>query len=169
MSKKPAIRIARRTVLVIVEGDTEFAFCLHLKANLSRGRNVQINIRNAHGGSPDKIVAFAGGEIRQASYDTVLIIFDTDRPLSVGGKRFAEALRAKLILFSPCIEAWFLRLLNERPPATTAACKRRFHEMGLDEQRKCERDAYERLFPAKRLRKFTNTQFKLLVKVFSND
>lgn len=169
MPRKPSTRVARRTILVVVEGDTEFAFCRHLKANLSRGRELQINIRNAHGGSPDKIVAFASREIRQASYDSVLIIFDTDRPLSESGKRNIGALRAKLVRFCPCIEAWFLRLLGERPPATTAACKKRFHELGLDEQRKCEMDAYEKIFPAKRLRKFANADFKYLVRLFSND
>lgn len=59
----------RHTVLVVVEGDTEFAFCRYLKANGSQGRNLQFVIRNANGGSADKIIEHARRLARQSAYD----------------------------------------------------------------------------------------------------
>ena len=70
----------RRTVLVVVEGDTEFAFCRYLKANGSQGKNLQLVIRNANGGSADKIVEYARRLVRQSAFDHVAIVLDDDQP-----------------------------------------------------------------------------------------
>ena len=64
MAKARRQILLRRTIRVIVEGETEFAFCRHLKASLSRGRDVQVNIKPAHGGSPDAIVDHARRQMK---------------------------------------------------------------------------------------------------------
>lgn len=145
----------RRTVLVVVEGDTEFAFCRYLKAIGSQGRNLQITIKNAHGGSPDKIVEFARRQARQSTYDQIAIVFDADKPLTAKGARTAHALRARLFCFSPCVEGFFLRLLRQPVPTATEACKRAFHACSLNESQKLDHDAYARILPQARLAEFT--------------
>lgn len=160
----------RRTVLVVVEGDTEFAFCRYLKAIGSQGRNLQITIKNAHGGSPDKIVEFARRQARQSAFDQVVILFDDDKPLSVTGQKAAHSMRARLFRFSPCVEGFYLRLLRQPVPATSEACKRAFHAQGLNEQQKVDHDAYARLFPLDRLADFMpDTDFAALWNLFTND
>lgn len=160
----------RRTVLVVVEGDTEFAFCRYLKSIGSQGRNLQITIKNAHGGSPDKIVEFARRQARQSAFDQVVILFDDDKPLSVTGQKTAHSMRARLFRFSPCVEGFYLRLLRQPVPATSEACKRAFHAQGLNEQQKVDHDAYARLFPQARFADFMpDTDFAALWNLFTND
>lgn len=159
----------RRTVLVVVEGDTEFAFCRYLKACGSQGRNLQITIKNAHGGSPDKIVEFARRQARQSAFDQVVIVFDDDKPLSATGQKNAHSMRARLFRFSPCVEGFYLRVLRQPVPATSDACKRAFHAQGLNEQQKVDHDAYARLFPLDRLADFTvDSDFAALWNLFTN-
>jgi hypothetical protein len=159
----------RHTVLVVVEGDTEFAFCRHLKASGSHGRNIQVTIKNAHGGSPEKIVEFARRQARQSSYDEVVIVFDDDCALSPRGERTARAMRASVVRFAPCIEGFFLRLLGRTSPSDSASCKACFHQNGLDEKAKLDHDSYERLFPIARLDEWmVNHEFARLWKTFTN-
>ncbi len=169
MAPRRYIPPIRHTVLVVVEGDTEFAFCRHLKAHLSRGKGIEIHIHNAHGGAPTKIVEFAKQRAKQASYDDVVIVFDTDLALTPTGKRSAESIKAKLFRFTPCIEAWFLNLLGEHHPSDTPSCKKRFHEVGLDEKAKCEREQYDSIFPKTLFDDLVkNPQFSELLQIFSN-
>ncbi len=160
----------RRTVLVVVEGDTEFAFCRYLKAIGSHGRNLQVTIKNAHGGSPDKIVEFARRQARQSAFDQVVILMDDDRPLSLTGEKTAHSMRARLFRFTPCVEGFYLRLLGQSVPATSEACKRAFHAHGLSEPQKVDHDAYARLFPLTRSADFmSDTDFAALWKLFTHD
>lgn len=160
----------RRTVLVIVEGDTEFAFCRYLKAIGSQGKNLQITIKNAHGGSPDKIVEFARRQARQSAFDQVVILFDDDKPLSASGQKNAHSMHARLFRFSPCVEGFYLRLLRQPVPSTSDACKRAFHAQGLNEQQKVDHDAYARLFPLAQFADFTtDSDFGDLWSLFTND
>lgn len=144
----------RRTVLVVVEGNTEFAFCRYLKAI----------------GSPDKIVEFARRQARQSAFDQVVILFDDDKPLSASGQKAAHSMRARLFRFSPCVEGFYLRFLRQPVPTTSDACKRAFHAQGLNEPQKVDHDAYARLFPLARLADFMpDTDFAALWKLFTHD
>ncbi|MDD2709864.1 MAG: RloB domain-containing protein [Verrucomicrobiae bacterium] len=161
--------LSRRTLLVVVEGGTEKAFCLYLKASCCRGQNIQVIVKNAHGGSPDKIVEFARRLTKNATYDRVAIIFDTDRPLSSKGEKTIRALRAHAFRFTPCIEGFFLRLLKQTVPPDTESCKRKFHEIGLDEQSKLWSEEYQKLFPEGNFRQLNaDADFAQLTALFSN-
>lgn len=159
----------RRTILVVVEGDTEFAFCRYLKSLGSRERNLQIHIKNAHGGSPDKIVAMARRLAKQSAYDQVAIVFDQDKALTAQGEKFISSMRATTFRFTPCVEGFFLKLMGRPVEQDTASCKRVFHQHGLDERAKCDRDAYEKLFPLASFEQLsTDLQFADLWKLFTN-
>ncbi|MDP1586395.1 MAG: RloB domain-containing protein [Prosthecobacter sp.] len=159
----------RRTVLIVVEGDTEFAFCRYLKAVGSHGRNIQITIKNAHGGSPDKIVEFARRQARQSAFEQVVIVFDDDKPLTATGEKMAKAMRAQVFRFQPCIEGFFFQLMGRPMSGDSATCKRAFHQQGLDEKQKVDHDAYAKLFPSAQFNLLmTNSQFAALWKLFTN-
>ena len=160
----------RRTVLVVVEGDTEFAFCRHLKAIGSHQRNLQVTIKNAHGGSPDKIINFARQHARQSAYDAIAVVFDADKPLTAQGEKAARAIRARLFRLDPCVEGFFLRLLKRPVPATSAACKHTFHHFGLNASEKLDHDAYSAVFPLSRIDEFlTDPNFAALWNLFTNN
>ena len=160
----------RRTVLVVVEGDTEFAFCLYLKSLGSRGRNLQIHVNNAHGGSPDKIVERARRLGKQSAYDQVAIIFDQDKALTASGDKAIRSMNAIAFRFAPCVEGFFLKLLGRPVENDTDACKRVFHQHGLDEKAKCDRNAYEKIFPLASFDQFSlDLQFAALWKLFTNE
>lgn len=160
----------RRTVLVIVEGETEFAFCRFLKAHLSRGRNLQVNIKPARGGSPDSVVEFARRQIKLVPHDHLAIVFDTDRPLTTAGEERIKQLKAATFRFTPCIEGFFLQLMGRSVPADSDTCKRHFHEYGLDKKAKLFHEAYEKCFPISELDRLgIHPQFEALRQLFFND
>ena len=160
----------RRTVLVVVEGDTEFAFCRYLKSIGSQGRNIQVTIKNAQGGSPDKIVEHARRQSRHSAFDQVVIMLDDDKPLTAQGTKTARSMRARLFRSSPCIEGFFLRLLRQPVPSTTEACKRAFHARGLNEQQKLDHDSYATLFPLSQLADLMkDDDFAALWNLLTND
>lgn len=167
-SRQPYIA-QRRTLLIVVEGDTEFAFCRYLKATLSRGQNLEIKIKPAHGGSPDKIVEFTRRHAKQGDYDSIAIVFDDDKPLTKKGQTMARGLKAQLFPFTPCIEGFFLRLMGRSAPKDSYSCKSDFHQHGLGEKEKLDHDAYTALFPSSAFPSLSaNGQFAALVKLFSN-
>ncbi len=141
-----------------------------MKAIGSQGKNLQITIKNAHGGSPDKIVEFARRQARQSAFGQIVILLDDDKPLSASGQKTAHSMRARLFRFSPCVEGFYLRLLRQPVPATSDACKRAFHAQGLNEQQKVDHDAYAQLFPQARFAGFMpDTDFAALWNLFTND
>jgi hypothetical protein len=159
----------RRTLLIIVEGETEFAFCRYLKATLSRGRDLQVNIKSAHGGSPDAVVEYARRQLRQFPHDHLAILFDTDLPLKPKGEQQLRSLKAQTFRFSPCIEGFFLEVLGHPNPGDTAACKDKFHRLFLDQKVKLSHEAYEQLFPASAITRWRqHPDFDRLVRLFEN-
>jgi hypothetical protein len=162
--------LLRRTVLVVVEGETEFAFCRYLKATLSRGRNLRVNIKPARGGSPDAIVDYARRQMKPFPHDQLVMVFDADRSLSGKSRAVLENFKAEIISSSPCIEGLFLEILGHPKSATSAECKRRFHEVGLGEKEKMLHDAYGRLFPIEKMDHFCrHPDFARLCRLFGQD
>ncbi len=159
----------RRTILIIVEGETEFAFCRYLKATLSRGHDLQVNIKSAHGGSPDSVIEYARRQLRQFPHDHLAILFDSDLPLKPKGMEVLRRLKAQIFRFSPCIEGFFLEVMGHPKPGDSAACKDTFHRVGLDQKAKLSHDAYERLFPASAFTRWRqHPDFDRLVLLFTN-
>jgi hypothetical protein len=156
-----------RTVLVVVEGHTELAFCLYLKALAPRENRLHVTIRNAHGGSPESMMHLANRLAKQGSYDQIVMVFDADVPLTPKAQALAKKLKAKCFLFEPCIEGFFLTLMGRAKPATTLLCKSHFHQHGLDDKQKLDRHSYEELFPSTRFGELcANSQFAALWSIF---
>jgi len=119
-------RSVSHTVLLVGEGTTEQAFLRHIKSlYISRGCGVGITIRNAHGKGPDHVVDYAIGQCRNAAYDRVVTLLDTDLPMSVAVRRRARSKKIHIIGSTPCVEGLLLKILDEHVPETSAECKQR--------------------------------------------
>jgi len=84
---------------------------------------VGVTIRNAHGKGPDHVVDYAIKQCRNAAYDRVVVLLDTDLQLSAAVRKRAKAKKVQIIGSTPCIEGLLLMILGEHVPATSAACK----------------------------------------------
>jgi hypothetical protein len=165
-------RRVRRTALLVVEGDTEHAFCRYLKRNYNRDCGLSVTIYNARGRSPDQIVDQARAKCCQASYNGVYILMDEDIPIKLAkSHKTIRMLKATLWLSSPyCIEGFFLTLLNQKAPTASAKCKDAFHRIALSEVHKLEPDRYSTVFPVDALESL-RAQHPLLddlIKLFCN-
>jgi len=120
-------RAACHTVLLVGEGTTEWAFLKHIKAlYLSRGCGVSAAIRNAHGKGPDHVVDYAIRQCRNAAYDRVVVLLDTDLTMSAAVRRRVKSRKIHVIGSTPCVEGLLLRILGERVPGNSAACKAQY-------------------------------------------
>lgn len=154
---KPNRFIPTRTVLVVTEGEGEEAFCLFLKEFI-RCSGARVVVKNAHGGSPDAIVAYAAKLRKQADYGEVVILLDADATLTVKGQAMAKRIKAVLVWAEPCLEGEVLRLLGRQVPPgqTTAHCEAACKTLGLDKSVLAGRDAWRR-FPLAALQQTRST------------
>ena len=117
-------RAASHTILLVGEGATDTAFLKHIKSlYISRGCGVSAKIRNAHGKGPDHVVDYAIRQYRNAAYDRVVALLDTDLEMSATVRRRAISKKVQIIGAIPCIEGLLLKILGEHVPVTSAQCK----------------------------------------------
>lgn len=114
----------RKTLLIVGEGDTEWAFLTYLKRVYCQGKNtVKVTVRNAHGKGPEHVFDYAKRCCRAADYDKVAVFMDTDIAWTKALLAQAEKLGIVLIGNTPCVEGLFLTLLNKSVPGLSADCK----------------------------------------------
>lgn len=119
-------RAARHTILLVGEGTTDSAFLKYIKSlYISRGSGVSATVRNARGKGPDHVVDYAIRQCRNAAYDRVVALLDTDLEMSAAVRRRARSKRIQIIKAEPCLEGLLLKILGEHVPATSADCKAR--------------------------------------------
>ncbi|NOR41478.1 MAG: hypothetical protein GQ537_09730, partial [Gammaproteobacteria bacterium] len=122
-----ACRSVSHTVLLVGEGTTEQAFLRYIKSlYIIRGCGVGVTIRNAHGKGPDHVVDYAIRQCRNAAYDRVVVLLDTDLQMSAAVTKRARSKKVQIIGSTPCIEGLLLMILGEHVPATSAECKQRY-------------------------------------------
>ncbi len=147
-------RQQRSTLLLVVEGETEKAFCDYLKSMLSRNRNISVTILNAYGGSPEAIVEYADRQCKTVDFDRVMILMDVDKPVQnqLMFDRQIHEMHAELLFSRPCIEGELLEALGMGPtPATSTACKAKFHQTVIRREDATKPASYARHFPIERL------------------
>jgi hypothetical protein len=166
--RRRKIIIQRKTFLLIVEGDTELAFALYLKSVLSRERNLAIKIENARGRGPDAVIDYALR--RHSVYDHVAIAYDGDLPISQKSQKSLQEMTAITLVSTPCIEGFFLKVLEKRVPENSKKCKKEFEKLYLSKKEKLERDNYQRIFPPEDMTEFCrDPDFKRWYDLFSNN
>ncbi len=161
--RKQKPRSTRFTAQIVVEGDTEVAFCRHLKSLYAHHCGVQVQIHNARGGSPQDLIKAA---LSRPGFDRTCVFFDTD--VALPETWVAKSRRAGHISItpSPCVEAFLLALLRRPCPAETAACKRAFDAI-LSPPDKYDSRAYARHFPKELLDSARHPLLDTLLSVFT--
>lgn len=132
-----------KTLLVVVEGDTEMAFLAHLRSIYApRNCGHTVRVKNAHGKGPGNVIAKAVRE--QGQFDCRVAMYDADIPLSDADRRAANAAKLPLLSSQPAIEGLLLSILGRVVPSRTDECKRAFE--GVFRGDKLDAEAYQHLF-----------------------
>ena len=117
------------TVLFVCEGKTEKAFLQHLKSlYISRGCGVAVKIISAGGKGPEYIVDYAIRRSHRIASDRILVLMDTDIPITTAARNKAAQHNIQLVESRPCLEGLLLRILDKPISATSKQCKRSCRE-----------------------------------------
>jgi hypothetical protein len=138
-----------QTVVAVGEGETEGAFLLHLKSlYCPRDFDIQVTVNWTYGGSPSDIIAEAVKYKQSAHYDRGILLIDTDIPIPDEARARAGRSSMELIENRPCIEGFFLAILDgtrDWSKQISRDCKREFHAY-IPEDEKTNAKKYENVF-----------------------
>lgn len=149
---KRALRKTNRTVLIVVEGETEEAFLTHIrKLYYQRGMRLAISIKNAHGYGPQGVIDKLESVAQTADHDWRIAVLDGDIPLTVAEAKWLRREKVETILSTPAIEATLLAILDKPAPGSTAACKSELQKHAPGDA--TELRYYEKHFPRPELDK----------------
>jgi len=84
--------------------------------------------------------------LNRKGYDRTIVFFDADRPLPQSLSKRSLAAGHMHAISAPCVEGFFLELLQRPVPRTSDDCKRAFEAL-LGRQNKTEAQSYQTLFP----------------------
>lgn len=118
------LRKTNRTVLIVVEGETEEAFVQHLKhLYYRRGMRLSISLKNAHGHGPQGVINKLKSAIRMADFEQRIAVLDADIALTVEEAKWLRGQRIATIVSTPAVEATLLAILGKPVPDATEKCK----------------------------------------------
>lgn len=124
MAKRP-LRKTNRTVLIVVEGETEQAFVTHIKSlYFHRALRLTVHVKNAYGHGPQGVIRKLESVAHTATYDHRIAVLDADIPLKSGEQKWLRGAKIETIFSTPAIEATLLEILGKRAPDITPVCKR---------------------------------------------
>lgn len=140
----------KRTVLLVGEGLMDWAFLRHVVGCfVHRDSLVAAKVDHAHGGDPTEVIKRARILVKQRSYDRCIVLMDTDRPWPPSLPSNIGRTPVTFLGAQPAIEGLLLQIL-EHPgitlTTTTAECKRVLYRDYVDEKRRTNPIAYEKLF-----------------------
>lgn len=137
------------TLLLVSEGETEAAFLKFLKGTfVSRGSGIAVTVRNARGGSPESVIAFAKKQLNGRAFNRCLIVMDTDRPWPQPPPARIQRVPIEYVKVEPCIEGLLLQIIDPddyQRSWDTEACKREFENRYLDSKRKLDHRNFDRI------------------------
>ncbi len=117
------------TALLVGEGHAEEAWLRHLKGLYApRGSGVAVTIRNARGKGAAHVVDYAIRQTRNAAYDRVVAVLDTDTDWSDVVRKRASQAHIDVIACIPCLEVLLLQVAGVavRECSTSVQIKQRF-------------------------------------------
>lgn len=119
------IRLQRRTLLIVGEGDCEVAFLQYLRSiYCCHSAGVNVTIRNAQGGGPDSVINHVVRQLRLGNYDHQIALLDTDIVWSPRLLKIARQNKIEMIGSTPCLEGLLLSILNKPLPTKSSVCKK---------------------------------------------
>jgi len=118
---------AKHTILIVGEGRHEEAFLNHLKRlYVDRGCGISVAIKNARGKGAKHVVDWTIRQIRNASYDEVAVLLDTDQDWTTAVQTKAKRNKIAVLTSDPCFEAMLLRAMRKRAVGDSKALKKAF-------------------------------------------
>lgn len=145
MAKRP-LRKTNKTVLIVVEGETEEAFVGYLKQlYYRRGMPLSVSIKNARGHGPNGVIDKLKSVAQTADFDHRLAVLDADIALLPAQEKWLRKEKIELIFSAPAIEATLLTILGKQVPNATAACKNELQKQASGDP--TEVRYYEKYFP----------------------
>lgn len=152
MAKRP-LRKTNRTVLIVVEGETEEAFVVHLRSlYYQRGMLLSLRIRNAYGYGPQGVIDRLRSSVAQGeNFAHRIAVLDGDIPLKATEKKWLQQAKIQTIISFPAIEATLLAILGMHAPDTTDTCKNELQKRAPGDQ--TEAYYYKKNFPFETLEK----------------
>lgn len=137
MVKRRASRQEYETLLLVGEGETEVAFLSHVKALYApRGCGLVVKVICARGKGAAHVVDVAIRQKRNAAYDTVAVLLDTDQDWGPAIAKCALDYGIQVLCSEPMFEAMMLRAHRLSARGRADELKRRFAPLvngdGLD-------------------------------------
>ncbi|MBM4206767.1 MAG: RloB domain-containing protein [Gammaproteobacteria bacterium] len=120
-------RPQKQTLLLVGEGYDEEAFLKYLKSQLvGREAGLEVKIKNAKGKGAKHVIEWTIRQAKQAEYDVVAALFDTDTDWSAAVQKQAKAKKIVVLASEPCFEAMLLRLHGVTPEFDNKKLKKQF-------------------------------------------
>lgn len=152
---KRKLRKTNKTVLIVVEGETEEAFVGHLKRlYYQRGMPLSVSIKNAHGYGPQGMIDKLKSVAQTADFDRRIAVLDSDIALLPPQEKWLRQQKIELVFSTPAIEATLLSLLDRSAPNVTSLCKSALQKHAPGDP--TDTRYYENYFPLPLLEKARN-------------
>lgn len=120
-------RAQKQTLLLVGEGYDEEAFLKYLKSQLvGREAGLEVKIKNAKGKGAKHVIEWTIRQAKQADYDKVAALLDTDTDWTSAVQKKAKAENIIVLKSDPCFEAMLLRLISVTPEIDTKKLKKQF-------------------------------------------
>jgi len=120
-------RPQKQTLLLVGEGYDEEAFLKYLKSQLvGREAGLEVKIKNAKGKGAKHVVEWTIRQAKQADYNEVAALLDTDKDWTTAVQKQARANNIFVLTSEPCFEAMLLRLIGVTPEIDTKKLKKQF-------------------------------------------
>ena len=168
MSKHKKRAVRRATLLVVGEGPHDKAFLKHMQNIYDRRDSDQkVTLDSADGGSPRDIIKTVISKYRNAEFDQVFILLDSDVTITQQDRDLARKKKIVLLESTPiCLEGMLLEVLGMQVPSSNTACKNRLHPKLAGHPARPE--AYELLFNKPVLDETTKHQIVTLRHTIAN-
>lgn len=117
---------ALHTLLIVGEGFHDVAFLKHVKSVfISRECGLSVTIKNAGGKGARNVIKYAIRQSKNADYDDVAALFDTDQDWGDSVEKLAMDNRIKTLKSERCLEEMLLRALKLDCQGSSSALKKR--------------------------------------------
>lgn len=118
--KSRKLRKTKRTILLCVEGDAEYAYASFLhKRYFSRASAWFVKLANHHGGSPIQQVVTTKND--EGDFLERFCWVDCDKREFEEAQKLADKVGVVLIVSDPCVEAEILRIQKKRVPKNSSS------------------------------------------------
>ena len=120
-------KATRKTVLLCCEGKADQTFVAYLRSIYTARRPGAPYVwpKQAGGKGGNHVIATLLGELRCAKPDRAVALLDADCPPTSAKHREARQNGIEFIILAPCLEGLLLKVLGQKVPQSSQACKSR--------------------------------------------